>query len=72
LSYLPSPPQRATMKVAPTDADGLFLRVMPIGVPLRSPSRLLHAGLGLHAPLFNGGEEGRMVTFGLVSIRLGE
>ena len=34
-----TPHPRATMKVAPTDADGLFLRLMLVGRPSR-PSQL--------------------------------
>ena len=48
----------------------------PTASPARSdliPSCLLsHAGLGLHAPLFDSGKESGMVTFGLVRVRLGE
>jgi hypothetical protein len=33
----PTPPYTAT---APTDVDGFFLKLMPIGRPLRSPNRL--------------------------------
>src|SRR6266849_9904183 len=33
---------------------------------------ILHASLGLHAPVFDGGKERGMVAFGLVRIGLGE